>query len=288
MTDNINPWKYVKPRDVSNNPYFKEASKEENKPPETTSESSESTSIINAMYTHLPQANTYALGVEALELYFKKNPSTNHPQHVFRDGSKIFRPLSFKENIEARINEYNRDKNMDNSPRTDAQRLELFDNWIDSCTGIAYKKSTSNIIKNNLTYFKIIPVCENLININVTHNSASLPISYSQMPGNELNSGNGLYNQDLTLQQVLTHPAWLSAVEGDKKILEDYAKITFKLLKSKYKKEAGMRFYIINKPDADQLRVLYVDDVDDDSLANGDINLNGGARFLLVAPLQKK
>jgi len=123
MTDNINPWKYVARRDVSNNPYFKEVKTEENKPPEATPESPESTSIMNAMYTHLPQANTYALGVEALELYFKKNPSTNHPQYTLRDGSKVFRPLTFKENIEARINEYNRDKNIDDSPRTDAQGL---------------------------------------------------------------------------------------------------------------------------------------------------------------------
>ena len=157
MTNNNNPWKYVKPRDVSNNPYFKKGEEKEQKdssdsPPTVQ----ESTTLMDGIYTLMPKTNNYAKGVEALNVHLKNNPSTIHPQFELPDKSKIYRPLTFKENIEARVNEYNRDNNLDGSKRTFEQKIELFNTWIDSCTGIAYKKYDAS--NNNPVTFKIIPI----------------------------------------------------------------------------------------------------------------------------------
>jgi hypothetical protein len=239
-----------------------------------------SSSIINNTYTHLLEAPTYAKGVEALKLHLQNTPSNAHPQFELPNGSNIYRPLTFKENIEARVNEYNKDNNIDGSKKTFEQKTELFNNWIDSCTAIVYEKNT--------TKFKIIPICEKLINIDADSNSEFLTAEYSKILGVELDFDNKLYNQDLSLQQVINHPAWLEALDNDTKLLENYAKITFNILKTKYEKELGMGFYIRQKPKTEELRALYVNDLDNDSAAVGDYYLNNVARFLLVAKSQKK
>lgn len=276
---NTNPWKHVDAGDISNNPYFKKISNKENPVSDQNSPASESSNIMGGTYTQLPKADTYAVGVVALRTQLNANPSNAHPQFILPNGSSVYRPLTFRENIEARIIDYNRDKNIDGSKRTDAQKLELFNTWIDSCTGIAYKKKTK--------LFKISPICGELITIDNGFNSAFLPVDYSKFSGNELDSSMGVYNQDLSLSQVLVHPAWIAALEDDKALLKEYAGITFNILKTKYSKEEGMGFYVRSDTTKDELRALYVNLIGSDSSAIGYDNLSDYARFLLVAPAKK-
>ena len=97
-------------------------------------------------------SDTYALGVEAV-----RHLAIANPQH-----NGIYRPFTFKENIEAKVNDYNTEKNPDGSKKTEEEKKRLFETWLDSSTGIAYKKKS--------TKYKIIQVSNELITINKDFN----------------------------------------------------------------------------------------------------------------------
>jgi len=272
-----NIWKHVKvdPDSIKNNPYLNPVQ------PSTSPPIAEPPIIVsNGEYIKLTKTDTYAKGVVALQAFLKANSSDAHPKFTLSNGSSVYRPLTFKENIEARVTDYNTDKNVDGSTRTAEQKIELFTNWIDSCTGIAYEKKKSK--------FKIIPICDTLISLPEDFNDAFYSITYSRLVGRELDSSTDLYNQDLTLQQVLVHPAWFAVLEDDKTLLKTYAKITFDLLKSKYSKESGMGFSVQSNTTKDELRALFVNSIDNNSDACGNDDLSNYARFLRVAPREKK
>jgi len=216
---------------------------------------------IKGRYELMPQADTYALGVEAV-----RNTATNNP-FIQDNGSKIYRPLTFKENIEARVNDYETLTNPDGSERTPEERIRFFNTWLNSSTGIAFKKGS--------TLFKIINECNELITIDSAFNNDYLPISYSQLQGNELDSGKGTYNILLTKDAVTNHPAWIAALENDRSLLRNYADIVFKL-----KQGHLMRFWVRSNTDTDELRALYVNSLAGSSSAGGDDDLYVDACFL--------
>ena len=214
---------------------------------------------IRARYELMAQADKYALGVEAV-----RTSATLNPQH-----NGIYRPLTFKENIEARVNDYNILKNPDGSERTAEDRARFFNTWIDSCTGIAFKKGSP--------LFKIINECSELITIDSAFNEEYLPVDYSKLQGNELDSSKGTYDKGLTKEQVIEHESWNAAV-GDKSLLKNYAEIVFNVKKG----NELMGFYVRSNTGNDELRALCVGSLAGDSNA-GDWYLNGDARFLRVA-----
>ena len=138
--------------------------------------------LSGAGYALMNQTSTFALGVHAL----RKACDNAHPTFVKEDGSRIYRPLTFEENIRARLDVYNTLHNPDGSERSDDDRLRLFYTWLDSCTGIAYKKGT--------TLFKMITESENLIRIPKGFNESYLPVDYPQLQGVELDSSQGKFN----------------------------------------------------------------------------------------------
>ncbi len=275
MVSNNNFWKRVDAGDVSNNPYFKTQSEEStrtNQTPPYTQSDFKSGNILGE-YIIMPQTSTYAKGVEQLYTNLKARPNA-HPTFIKPDNSKIYRPLSFKENIEARVNEYNTDLN------SDEQKLALFNTWIDSCTAIAYNKGS--------TKFKIIPIYDDLINIKANSTANFLPIDYSKISGIELDSSNAKYNNLLSESEIITHPAWIEALEKDKTLLKEYRDITFNILKKNNPNVANaMGFYVKQNTTTDELRALYVRNVGNNSNASGNNILNDNARFLLVAPKKK-
>src|SRR4030042_3758815 len=107
------------------------------------------------------RANTYAEGVAKLK---EKNQ----------------RPFTFSENIEARIADY----------EADGKDAKLFDTWLDSVTGIAYKA--------NSTKFKLILRSDKLENIKSGFKQSFIPIDYDSEQGVELDRKKGKYNQLLT------------------------------------------------------------------------------------------
>jgi len=282
MTDNINPWRYVARRDVSNNPYFKEVKTEENQgnsiPEDNTIPDKSVHSILSGQYNITDRFDTYAKGVEFIRSI---TISKDYKQPIFvkSDKSKIYRPLTTLESLEVMVDDYNRLQE-NGKDRTPEDRERLFNNYKFTCTGVAYKKGGGEI--------KIIPQSTDLIIIPESHNTNFWSIDYSNIKGTKLDTSKAKYNTGLTKSEVLAHPAWLNAVEGNKKVLEEYANIVFNMLATKKNSIKGMGFYIINKPDADQLRALCVISLDGYSFAGGIYDLNVDARFLLVAPSQKK
>jgi hypothetical protein len=231
------------------------------------------TERLSGRYILMDQTDTYAKGVAALKAACASDPDC-HPRHIFRkDGSgTIYRPLTFKENIEARVEDYNTRNNPDGTARSEDERQQLFASgvWNDSCTGIAYKA--------NSTKFKIIFPCEQLINIDSGFNSAFLPVDYDALQGIELDTTNGIYRALLTKSKVLEHPAWLAAVEDDKVLLKEYADIMFD-----WKQGDLMAFWTRDSVTTTELRALCVDDSDYGSVAFGGV-LDGGGRFVRCSP----
>ena len=285
-----NPWRHVRAGDVSRNPYVNPppppapgmplgtpaGGTARGASPSTPPVTGSGSPAFSGAYILMDRTSTYALGVHALQEACQQEGNTAHPHSIADDGSRIYRPLTFKENIEARMKEYNTATNADGSPRTEEQKLYLFSRWLDSCMGIAYKKKS--------TRFTLISECEQLITIASDFNSTFMPVSYRSIRGIELDSSQRgiVYNDWLTQDHVINHPAWKAAV-GDDALLREYAGIVFPLLQTKYNRDTGMAFFVDQNPDEVQLRALFVSNLDNNSSAYGVNNLNSSGSFLRVA-----
>ncbi len=211
------------------------------------------------------KGETYANAIQLLRESYARGECPSHPLFTRDDGRKIARPLTFKETIEAKVSDYH------SKAKSDETRLNLFNVWLDSCTGIAYKANSGQ--------FKIIPVCKPLIEIPDGFNQAELEADYSRLQGIELDRANGKYDTLLTKPEVLQHPAWLAAVEQDSNLLRAYAEIIFA-----EKQRNLMSFWLRSTPDKDVLRALDVSSLGDYSNASGGSDLlNNCARFVRVA-----
>ena len=278
MTPPKNPWKYVQidPEQIKNNPYLNPRAPPP--PPDPAGSRPPAGSSLDGDYSLMPQTSTYALGVDTLREACKNDPASAHPQFTLPDGSIVYRPLTLRENLEARVKEYETLQHSDGRAKTDKERLALFSRWLDSCTGMAYKAKT--------TKFKVIPACSPLITIDKANKDAFLAVPYAAHTFCvELDSSaRGVkYNILLTPSEVLAHPAWGAVVENDVSMLQTYSAIVFSLLKQKFNRDTGMGFYVLQNTATDELRGLFVGDLYDDSYAYGiNILINGGS-FLRVA-----
>ena len=217
---------------------------------------------MSSPYILLPRQTRYAKGVHALREDANKDPNSQQPTWIQADGSSIIRPLSFRETIKARVNDYE-------SPTPSNDRLRLFHTWLDSCTGYASKKES--------TKFKLIPQCKELITLPQTFNEYALPIDYNTIQGIKLDTSTAKYNQRLTKQEVLNHPAWREALEQDLPLLKTYTDIIFAELK---KPKGAMVFYVRSNFSTDGLRALLVDNLLNISLASGSNDLSNRSRFV--------
>ncbi len=226
--------------------------------------------LSEGIYHLMSQTSTYALGVHALREACAAESSSPHPTIEIPTVGITYRPLTFKENIEARVKEYQRMHNAEGTPRTKEQRLYLFGKWLDSCVGMAYKAQS--------TKFKIVPFSQDLITIDKDSRANFLPVEYDGLTGIELDSSRGIYNTSLTKAQVVDHPAWRAAVNGDVALLREYADIVF----SERTEDKQMWFWVRQNTPTDELRALFVYYLGGSSGADGS-SLNYGGSFLRVA-----
>jgi len=271
-----NPWGYVRvdPETLKDNPYVNPVAPREPPAVDPTPDPEPTpptpSQPINGRYIEMPRADTYGLGVQALQQACIQERNLNHPIY---GSSGIYRPLTFKETIEARVNDYE-------SHKPTPERLHLFNNWKASCCGIAYKHGS--------TKFKLQVQCPELITIDSTFAQGFLPVNYAKFSGVELDSSKGKYNQSITPDEILNHPVWLAVMEGNKTLLKAYCDIVFHELgqRSANKQPPGgaMGFYVLQNTVEDQLRAVFVDLLDDFSSADGSNDLYYGGRFLRVAP----
>jgi hypothetical protein len=242
--------------------------------------SSNHNTLLNGRYKITDRFDTYAKGVDAI----RNIPLVdNISQPTFKsNGSKLYRPLTLLESLEVMVNDYNTINDANGETRTIEDRERLFNNHKFTCTGVAYLKGGKEI--------KIIPQSTELLTILETHDDLFLDINYANIVGTKLDTSNAKYNKVLSKSEVLEHPAWIASV-GDtidaRKVLKSYVDIVFNMLATKKNSTQGMGYWINTSPDKDQLWALYVNYIDVNSDAGGDVNLSGNARFLLVDQLQK-
>jgi hypothetical protein len=228
-------------------------------------------------YILMPRTATYAQGLHALHNACQADENSIHPGFMLDDGSKVYRPLTFKEDITARVTDYNTLHNPDGTERTPEERLKLCtERWLDSCTAIAYQKGTGK--------FKVVLQSKELITLPEDFNSGYLPISYNDIAGIELDRTGATYNNRLTKSQVENHPAWRAAVGDDITLLKEYRDIVF----ANPSRDTAMGFWLRTDIPEDQLWALFVSDLGNSSIASGYEYLNYNGSFLLVAPSRKK
>ena len=251
------PWKYVRvdPVEAARNPYLHPRTPPP--PPDIIP------SALDGDYILMPETRTYALGVQALRESYDCGECPAQPTFVFA-GNSIVRPLTFKENIEARVTKYENNQSRE-------ERLRLLYKWLDSVTGVVYKKNKST--------FKIVPLCEQLVTIASDFAQTHISIDYNTVLGIELDKSKGKYNTVLTKDEVLVHPGWKAAVENDTALLRAYRDIVFA---EKADATKLMAFRVIDNLDVDQLRALYVNNLYDSSNANGSNDLVINGYFLRV------
>lgn len=212
-------------------------------------------------YGLLPQQSSYALGVHALNEACRAEADPVHPQFVLPDGSMVYRPLTFKETIEAMVTDYENNKNTE-------ERLRLFKRQNDSCTGIVYQAGT--------TKFKIVPLCTQLINIYKEFNGTAVSVQYDDFEIEELDRAAGKYNRWLQENEVMDHTGWRVALEGDLELLKTYKDILF----VGEGRSQAMAFAVLEKPTEDQLRFLFAADIIKGFNAVGSLNLSYGGCFI--------
>jgi len=211
-------------------------------------------------YILMSQTSTYALGMHALQEACQKKHNPNQPKITLPNGREVYRSNTFLENILARINDYETLQNPDGSVRTMDQRLTLFNTWLDSCCGIAYKAKTTKL-KLNLT-------CPQLIGIAKDFAGKYLPVDYAHFPHQvELDSSSKTFIRD----------GWLALLEGKTDVYEHYLAVLKTIKGLDIIPNFGVRKNIAE----DELRAVFVNSLDNFSFAIGFNNLFYYGRFLL-------
>ena len=192
------------------------------------------------------------------------------------NGQTYVRPFTLKENLQARIEDYNTLINQNGTQRTEEERERFFDTWLDSCSCIHHIART--------TRFKIIPCSNELIALAQAPVNDYLSVPYTQTSGTELDSARGKYNQDLSRAEVLEQPAWLAAVEEDRALLGE----AFDVMRTVKKAPAdwkGMGFYVLlSNKEQGELRPLFTNYQDRNGLVIGGNLLDAGGRLLRSSP----
>jgi len=250
---------------------------------EVTSASVDITKQSIEEYILMPEIKTYALGVHALQEQCVKENNQNQPQFVFHDGRVRHRPNTFKENCLARLHQFNTLTNSDGSQRTLRQRMEFLIYGNESCCGIAYPAAERKSSK-----FKSILKSPELIIIPQNFKFFYYPVDYAQLPcTRELDRSGAKYNEHLTPAEIDSHEGWLTLFEEDAIALHDYRKMfgeALALNNPQNLPQKYMAFWILNAPQEDQLRALYVSCLGDISCAYGNSVLNCIGSFLRRKP----
>ncbi len=173
-------------------------------------------------------------------------------------------PFTFYDNVGARIIDY----------EVNGKDAELFNTWLDSVTGIAYKAKS--------TKFKLVLRSDKLENITKGFNQSFVPIDYDTEKGIEFDSAKGKYNKLLTRKEAKNHEFWLAAMNSDKEKLAKYVDFWF----DKTGRKEGMGVYLRSNIDKDELRGLVLYGDGGSSGVSGNYNLSNGACF--VSGAQRK
>ncbi|PIN73386.1 hypothetical protein COV20_04110 [Candidatus Woesearchaeota archaeon CG10_big_fil_rev_8_21_14_0_10_45_16] len=217
-------------------------------------------------YTSLPRMGTYALGVHALREKCIKDENTAQPRLQLLNGSSIYRAMTFKETVEAKVDDYER------YDKSQAERKRLWGDWLDTCSAFAYEE--------NSTKFQFARECIPLIKIPKHFKGFFFEIPYSSVDGIPLDSSEGIYNEPLPYAKIEDHAGWRAVLEDDVALLRQFRDITWH---ESGKPDALMVFFAPPRVKTDTVLAACVNDLSNRSNAGGNINLSISGRFLLAA-----
>jgi hypothetical protein len=219
----------------------------------------EASTSFTVQYLLMPQTSTYALGLHELQEACEREKNQNQQQITLPDNRKVYRANTFLENIMARMNDWETLVNPDGSERTPEDRKRYFTTWLDSSCGIAYQKGS--------TVLKLQLVCPELMGIAKDFAQAFLPVNYASFRGDvTLDSGSENFVRDV----------WLALLEGKEDVYTQYLKV----LKEIVGKKITPDFWKRQNTETDELRAVYVNNLDLNSGADGYNYLVINGRFL--------
>lgn len=244
------------------------------------SDSAAETEHVLSRHIFMKYARTYAQGVHALHEACVAENNLQHPRYACADGTVRYRPFTLREDLIARLIEFNTLTNPDGSQRSLEDRLVLSSMWNNSCTGVIRKKKS--------TKYKIVPIFEPAITLAKGKTLWSLPVSYDDINVPELDSSKGIYNRPIPKDKICDHEGWRFAGEDDVPTLREYvAFVEEARAQTGLSTEAYMAFYLSgNIAERDISGALFVSSLDNDSGANGG-DLDSGGSFVRRSPVAK-
>ena len=214
--------------------------------------------LLTGNYVFLPGKTgvygTFAKGVHTLKALAQTN------------NYLLDRPLTLEELMAVRID-----------------KKELFDDWFKTCTGIAYPAGFNMHAQNpqeGRTDFKIVPFCEQLINIDKSHTGVSLLIDYDTLHGQVVDCTQDKYDTPLIEPEFLRHQGWKATFNGNEDLMKKIAKFVY----DDQGKSEALAFYLVNTANRSELRALLVNNFLNYSNVFGDNDLGSDVRFLAIAP----
>lgn len=168
-------------------------------------------SLVGVGVRHLPIKGNYALCIDKI----KTSSEDPQPYVTAKSGNTIYRPLTFKEDIAARVHDFESKIEL-----SEDERAELFKKSTETCSAIAYKPGTPRI--------KVIRLSDDLLSLGSTFNESYVKKDFDSLDGLGFfldKSYPGGLRGSKTKSQFLFDPLFNALLEEDKALISAYCDI---------------------------------------------------------------
>jgi hypothetical protein len=218
---------------------------------------------VNDSYSII-KGKTYSGAVRGLRDLLNDEPN-GHPYMTIGGSIKIYHQLTFRQNILARVNDYET-----RTKRTDNERNRLFLMYLDTSSAIIYPTITSK--------FKISKLNEELIHIPKYDAGKYLDVNYAAFKDTEFNIWDITYNTPLKKNAFLHHKVYRMLFDDDVKLMETYWNIAYSLTKN----SDMMELTIFPQSPFDRLHALSIGGTGKNFCTSGISGLNTDTRLLRI------
>ena len=224
---------------------------------------------------HFISINNYSAALEQLRTDSAGDRNSLQPSATI-GGRNYVRPLTVKEIMQFRLENYNTITNPNGTPRTEAEREQLLTKRFFTCSGIAYSTDGR---------FKLSREAPQLITMDSIPRATYLSVDYAALNQNNnwqefVRAQSGVkYNTALTEEEAVNHPMWQFLAEENTPLLRE----THQLNCSLYNRSTVMYAWLLDTPRQGQLRALALLNFNNLSILNGSNLLVNNSSFLRVA-----